>query len=94
MHFLTKRKKSFFLKHSSNLVCSLFLIPISEGSISEVLNKLTVRVVSNEDCKKSYGPIIHNSTLCAIGIERGTGTCQVRFENLSHSKESKILSYL
>jgi len=47
-----------------------------EGSISEVLNKLTVRVVSNEDCKKSYGPIIHNATLCAIGIERGTGTCQ------------------
>ena len=42
-----------------------------------------MRVVSNEDCKRSYGPIIHNSTLCAVGIERGTGTCQVRFDNVS-----------
>ena len=69
----------------------------TEGSISEVLNKLTVRVVSNEDCKKSYGPIIHNATLCAIGIERGTGTCQVRFNDLSpklQSKFHKVHTYL
>lgn len=47
------------------------------SSISSVLNKLAVKVVSNENCKKSYGSIIHNSTICAIGIDRGTGTCQV-----------------
>ena len=49
-----------------------------------------MRVVSNEDCKKSYGPIIHNATLCAIGIERGTGTCQVRFNDLSPKLQSKF----
>ena len=49
-----------------------------------------MRAVSNEDCKKSYGPIIHNATLCAIGIERGTGTCQVRFNDLSPKLQSKF----
>ena len=32
------------------------LIFFSESSISEVLNKLTVRVVSNEDCKRKQPP--------------------------------------
>ena len=65
----------------------------SESSISEVLHKLTVRVVSNEDCKRSYGPIIHNSTLCAIGVQKGTGTCQVRFNKLWAWVTIKIQSF-
>ena len=48
-----------------------------DGSISEVLNKLTVRVISEDECKNSFGNIIHKTTMCAVGVEKGSGTCQV-----------------
>ena len=52
-------------------------IIILDGSISEVLNKLTVRVISEDECKNSFGNIIHKTTMCAVGVEKGSGTCQV-----------------
>ena len=52
-------------------------IILLDGSISEVLNKLTVRVISEDECKNSFGNIIHKTTMCAVGVEKGSGTCQV-----------------
>jgi len=47
-----------------------------DGSkISPELNKLNVTVVDNEKCKESYGEIIRETNICAIGME-GQGTCQ------------------
>jgi len=45
------------------------------ANISPVLNQLPVILVTNEDCRKSYGDIIRDTNLCAQG-EEGTGTCQ------------------
>merc|ERR1719320_542973 len=45
------------------------------ANISPVLNQLPVTLVTNEDCRKSYGDIIRDTNLCAQG-EEGTGTCQ------------------
>ena len=62
------------------LIYFIFHISISillDGSISEVLNKLTVRVISEDECKNSFGNIIHKTTMCAVGVEKGSGTCQV-----------------
>jgi len=47
-----------------------------DGSkISPELNKLNVTVVDNKKCKESYGDIIKETNICAIGLE-GQGTCQ------------------
>ena len=35
------------------------------ANISPVLNQLPVTLVSNEDCRKSYGDIIRDTNLCA-----------------------------
>ena len=48
------------------------------SSISPVLNKLKVKVVSNDECQLSFGNIVHETTLCSIGTSDNTGTCQVR----------------
>jgi len=48
----------------------------NDGSkISPELNKLNVTVVENKKCKESYGDIIKETNICAIGME-GQGTCQ------------------
>jgi len=48
----------------------------NDGSkISPELNKLNVTVVDNKKCKESYGDIIKETNICAIGME-GQGTCQ------------------
>lgn len=46
------------------------------SSISPVLNKLKVKVVSNDECQLSFGNIVHETTLCSIGTSDNTGTCQ------------------
>ena len=46
------------------------------SKISPELNKLNVTVVDNKKCKESYGDIIKETNICAIGLE-GQGTCQV-----------------
>ena len=46
------------------------------SKISPELNKLNVTVVENDKCKESYGDIIKETNICAIGME-GQGTCQV-----------------
>ena len=46
------------------------------SKISPELNKLNVTVVDNKKCKESYGNIIKETNICAIGLE-GQGTCQV-----------------
>lgn len=47
-----------------------------DGSkISPELNKLNVTVVENEECKESYGDIIKETNICAVGMD-GQGTCQ------------------
>ena len=39
-----------------------------------------MEVISNHECKKSFGAErIHETTLCAVGASRGSGTCQVSF---------------
>ena len=48
------------------------------SSISQFLNKLIVRVVTNEECQQTFGDIVQKTTLCSIGTEGNTGTCQVR----------------
>ena len=63
----------FFVLYASIISCIILL----DGSISEVLNKLTVRVISEDECKNSFGNIIHKTTMCAVGVEKGSGTCQV-----------------
>ena len=45
------------------------------ANISPVLNQLAVTLISNEECRKSYGEIIKETNLCAQG-KNGTGTCQ------------------
>jgi len=45
------------------------------ANISPVLNQLSVSLITNEECRKSYGDIIRDTNLCAQG-EEGTGTCQ------------------
>jgi len=45
------------------------------ANISPVLNQLPVHLLTNEECRKSYGDIIRDTNLCATGDE-GTGTCQ------------------
>ena len=47
------------------------------SSISPLLNKLNVAIVTNEKCKQTFGNIVQDTTLCAIGLEGSTGTCQV-----------------
>ena len=47
------------------------------SSISQFLNKLIVRVVTNEECQQTFGDIVQKTTLCSIGTEGNTGTCQV-----------------
>ena len=48
------------------------------SSISQFLNKLIVRVVTNDECQQTFGDIVQKTTLCSIGTEGNTGTCQVR----------------
>ena len=60
---------SIFLKKNYEFLAS---------SISPVLNKLKVKVVSNDECQLSFGNIVHETTLCSVGIADKTGTCQVR----------------
>ena len=50
---------------------------IQGSKISPELNKLNVTVVDNKKCKESYGDIIKETNICAIGME-GQGTCQVQ----------------
>jgi len=45
------------------------------ANISPVLNQLEVRLISNSECRKSYGDIIRSTNICAEG-NNGTGTCQ------------------
>ena len=49
------------------------------SSISELLNKLIVRIVTNDECQQTFGNIVQKTTLCSIGTEGNTGTCQVRY---------------
>ena len=51
------------------------------SSISQFLNKLIVRVVTNDECQQTFGDIVQKTTLCSIGTEGNTGTCQVRTLN-------------
>jgi len=46
------------------------------SSISQFLNKLIVRVVTNDECQQTFGDIVQKTTLCSIGTEGNTGTCQ------------------
>ena len=55
-----------------------FILKFLASSISPVLNKLKVKVVSNDECQLSFGNIVHETTLCSIGTSDNTGTCQVR----------------
>lgn len=48
----------------------------SDSTISQILNKLTVRVVSNEECVSTFGSIIQVTNMCAIGSVKASGTCQ------------------
>ena len=50
---------------------------LKASSISPLLNKLKVAIVTNEKCKQTFGNIVQATTLCAIGLEGATGTCQV-----------------
>ena len=59
------------------------------SSISQFLNKLIVRVVTNDECQQTFGDIVQKTTLCSIGTEGNTGTCQVRTLN-SLPKDSCI----
>ena len=80
----TSTSKFKWRKHCTFIITKLgrhyiiisFII-LLDGSISEVLNKLTVRVISEDECKNSFGNIIHKTTMCAVGVEKGSGTCQV-----------------
>ena len=56
----------------------IFFFEILASSISPVLNKLKVKVVSNDECQLSFGNIVHETTLCSIGTADKSGTCQVR----------------
>ena len=40
------------------------------SSISPLLNKLNVAIVTNEKCKQTFGNIVQDTTLCAIGNAR------------------------
>ena len=63
------------------------------SSISQFLNKLIVRVVTNDECQQTFGDIVQKTTLCSIGTEGNTGTCQVRTLNsLINSTSSNSLS--
>ena len=53
---------------------------ISDASISPMLNKLNVSIVTKEKCRQSYGDVIKDSNLCAIAAA-GQGTCQVKNSN-------------
>ena len=51
------------------------------GEISDLLNKATLRAVSNEECTESFGgERIVGSIICARNDgEDGAGTCQVNY---------------
>lgn len=46
------------------------------SALSPVLRKLVVRVTSSENCRKSYGNIVQDTNMCAIGVLAHSGTCQ------------------
>uniref|UniRef100_A0A2P2IBW7 Trypsin n=2 Tax=Hirondellea gigas TaxID=1518452 RepID=A0A2P2IBW7_9CRUS len=47
------------------------------GSVSDILQKVSITYISDEDCRKSYGEDdIYDSMLCAGTPEGGTGPCQ------------------
>ena len=49
------------------------------SSISPFLNKLKVKIVTNDECQLTFGNIVQETTLCSIGLEGNTGTCQVMY---------------
>jgi len=51
----------------------------ADSTISPVLNKLRVQIVSNDDCHRAFGDIVQKTTLCSIGVEKNTGTCSVTY---------------
>ena len=61
---------------------------ISGSKISPELNKLNVTVVENDKCKETYGDIIKETNICAVGME-GQGTCQVfmRVQSGSYNRQ-------
>ena len=48
------------------------------SSISQFLKKLNVEIITNEKCAETFGDIVQKTTICSIGIEGNSGTCQVR----------------
>ena len=48
------------------------------SSISQFLKKLNVEIITNEKCAETFGEIVQKTTICSIGIEGNSGTCQVR----------------
>ena len=68
--------------------------PVSGSKISPELNKLNVTVVENEECRESYGDIIKETNICAIGMD-GQGTCQVsNLKNILKQLTKNICFYL
>ena len=63
------------------------------SSISQFLNKLIVRVVTNEECQQTFGDIVQKTTLCSIGTEGNTGTCQVRTYSELPNKQTCYFRY-
>ena len=63
------------------------------SSISQFLNKLIVRVVTNEECQQTFGDIVQKTTLCSIGTEGNTGTCQVRTYTELPNKQTCYFRY-
>ena len=53
----------------------LKLFSSGSGTISNVLNKATLRAISNSECRLSFGETIVDSILCARNDQDGAGTC-------------------
>lgn len=70
----TSDSNDFFLNQKKTL--SFNHVIFSDSTISQILNKLTVRVVSNEECVSTFGSIIQVTNMCAIGSVKASGTCQ------------------
>nr|ACM40875.1 trypsin [Culicoides nubeculosus] len=49
----------------------------SLSSVSDQLNYVDMRIISNTECKKTYGLSVQDSTLCAVGKNRASqNVCQ------------------
>ena len=66
---------------------------INQNLLSEVLQKVTVPLISNSECKKYYEEELFPSMICTGGQESGKETCQVKSLSLN-LKTSLDFNYL